>query len=603
MKLSKKILAIILSTVIMFSALTVAFSASAKQKATPVIFIPGIGQSQTYKYDDEGNVVDDWNMLHLNTEFSSFSLVDWVKTLRFVTLFISSVVNQKDMVSKQSINGLLEVLFADHLRDENGEFINNIVTPNYDCPVSRYDEEAAGIFNRRVPCQGLIDEIGADNVYCYNYSIFSNTDYNARGLNEYIEDVVIPQTGASKVILVPMSMGATVANGYFSLFPDADRVEKVISVVGAWNGSDVFADLMLGNFDENAPSLVYTSAISELGLVDPLVGNIINIAARILPKQELDYFLYDAIDCFVETLILDNTALISLCPAERYDEFAEKFLTGDDMADIKEQTDRYALAQANLKDRLYYQRDTYSTEFYFISGYNLGFGDCDYGVFHFFDSYDETNSDEVIQISSTAPGTSFVPAGTQFDSEYVGNKSHHMSPDFSIDTSTCYFENTSWYFSGQKHELTDNNTALNLAFDIAVNKIKTVSDNPEKYPQFNDSRDIRKLQRDYIPDAESIDLTSIDEASAQKLTTALTDAKKMVERTINNRVEDDKIIAALKDTLIEINTQYNIFPDKYQLPKTDKTTQAAELITGVAATAIGKIFGNKGFADFWSFML
>lgn len=603
MRLSKRILAVILSTIIAFSVLTAAFSVSAKDETIPVVFIPGIGQSQTYKYDDEGNVLADWNMLHLNTDFASYSITDWIKTLRFLTAFVASIVAQRDVVSQSSINGFLEVLFADHLRDENGEFINNIVTPNYDCPISGYNEEARNIFDKRIPCQNLIDEIGEENVYCYNYSIFSNTDDNAIGLNDYIEKVVLPQTGASKVILVPMSMGATVVNGYMNLYPDSNRIDKVISVVGAWNGSDVFADLMLANFDENAPSLVYTDAINDIGLVDPYVGYIINIAARILPKQELDNFLYDAIDGFVETLILENTAFISLCPSERYNDFAEKYLMSEDMADTKEQTDRYAKAQANLKDRLYYQRDTYGTEFYFISGYNLGFGDCDYGMFHFFESYDETNSDEIIQISSTAPGTSFVPAGTSFDDAYIADSSHHVSPDGSIDTSTCYFENTSWYFSGQKHELTDNNTALSLAYDIALNKVKSVDDCTEKYPQFNESRNTRKLVKDYIPDAEAVDLSAIDADSAGKLTDALNNAKDMLARTINNRVEDDKIIQTLYNTLVEINSQYNIYPDKYQPAMSDSTMQLVEMLLKIASKTIGLIFGEKGFADFWSFLL
>jgi pimeloyl-ACP methyl ester carboxylesterase len=599
MKFSKKILAILLSTVMAFSVLTIAFSASAKDDVVPVIFIPGIGQSQTYMYDDQGNVVADWNMLHLNTDFKNYSLSDWIKATKFIGSFIASVGAQKDLISKDTINGLLEVLFADHMRDENGKFVKNIVTPNYPCPISGYNEDARSIFDRRIPCQGLVDEIGADNVYCFNYSIFSNTSDNANGLNDYIENVVIPQTGAKKVILVPMSMGATVANAYIDMYPDSGRIDKVVSVVGAWNGSDVFADLMLAKFDENAPSLVYTDAINQLGLVDTYVGYIINIAARILPKQELDNFLYDAVDGFVKTLILDNTALISLCPYQRYDEFAQKYLTSSDMAVKKAETDRYALAQKNVKERLEYQRDTYGTEFYFICGYNLGFGDVDYGVFHFFDSYDETNSDEVIQISSTAPGTSFVKAGTSFDEAYKADPSHHLSPDGSIDTSTCYFEKTTWYFSGQKHELTDNNTALDLAFQIVQNKIKSIDDCKDTYPQFNQSRDVRKLRRDYIPDAEKIDTSKIDSALATELTTNLDAAKAMVARTINNRTEDDKIIQALYDTLVKINGVYNFYPDKYQPKKTDTTMEIVTTVLGVASKVIGAIFGEKGYADFW----
>ena len=597
MKISKKILAVILAAIMVFSVSGIAMSVSAKD-VTPVVFIPGIGQSQTYKYDDEGNVIADWNLLHPNTDFASYSIKDWMTFVKFIGEFVVSLSLQRDVIQQSTINNLFKVLFSDHLRDESGEFINNVDTANYLNSIAKYDEEARSIFDKRIPCQALVDEIGEENVYSYNYSVFSNTDKNARGLNDYIENVVLPQTGASKVILVPMSMGATVVNNYMNLYPDAGRIEKVISIVGCWNGSDVFADLMMADFDENAPDLVYTEAINTIGLGDEYLGFIINIAARILPKQEVDYILEGAIQGFVETLILTNTSFISLCPWERYDAFAEKYLSTPEMADVKAQTDSYALAQKNLKERMLYQENTYGTEFYFISGYNMAFGDSDYGFFHYFESFDETNSDEVIQISSTAPGTSFVPAGTSYSEEYKKDPAHHVSPDGSVDTSTCYYEDTTWYFAGQKHELTDNNTALGLAFKIAFNEIKSVKDQPEVYPQFNESRDIRKLNRDYLPDAKDVlKNASLDAGSKAKLEKAVNDAEAMIARTINNREADDAIIKALYDTLVEINGVYNIYSDRYLPEQEDKVMTAVTVVLEVISKALLGIFGEKGFAD------
>ncbi|MDD6275935.1 MAG: alpha/beta hydrolase [Clostridia bacterium] len=599
MKLFKKILAVVLSAIIAFSVATVSFTASAKNDVVPVVFIPGIGQSETYMYDDEGNTVAHWNMIHFNADFGSYSLSDWVKVVKFLSSFILSIVAQRDLISKDTINGLLEVFFVAHLRDENGNFIKNVETPNYPCPISQYSEEARGIFDKRIPCQPLIDEIGEDNVYCYNYGIFSNCVDNARGLNDYIENVVLKQTGADKVILVPMSMGATVVNEYMNLYPDADRIDKVISVVGAWNGSDVFGDLLLGDYDEDAPSYLYTEAVNELGLGDSYIGSIINIAVRILPKAELRQLIDAILESFVKTLLVDNTAFIALCPKERYEAFADRYLSGEEYAELRAQTDDYAEAQKNLKERLYYQRDTYGTEFYFISGYNLGFGDCDYGFFKLFNSADETNSDEVIQISSTAPGTSFVKAGDTFDSAYIADSSHNVSPDGSIDASTCYFEDTTWYFEGQKHELTYNNTALSLAYRIACNEIKSVDDCKNTYPQFNGSRDIKKLERDYIPDAQAIDTSTIDAASAAKLEKSLNDGIAVINSTINDRDADDAKIKALYDTLVEINSVYNIYPDKYQVSTPNTATIIMNKVLGVASKVLLVIFGEKGYADYW----
>ena len=618
MKLSKKIISVILCVIMVFTMSAVAITANAKDDVTPVVFIPGIGQSQTYKYDDEGNEIASWNMLHVNTDFASFSIIDWVKMIRLVAGLVVTIAVQRDVVSESTIKGALEVLFVDHLRKDDGTFVNNVVTPNYPCPISGYNEKARGIFDRRIPCQALVDEIGEDNVYCYNYSIFSNTFENAQGLNDYIENVVLPQTGSDKVILVPMSMGASVVNNYLNLYPDSNRIEKIISVVGAWQGSSVFADLMLADFDENAPDMVYTDAIQQIG-VDAMTGSLINIAVRILPKQEVDNLLYDIISAFVKTLIVPNTSLISLCPPDRYEEFADKYLQGEEFAETKAQTDSYAKAQRELKERLEYQQEKYGTELYFIAGYNLGFGggSGDFGFFKFFETQDSTNSDEVIEISSTAPVTSYVPAGTSFSDEYKADPTHHVSPDGSIDTSTAYFEKTTWYFNKQYHELTNNNIAHKLAYDIAMNKVKSIDDCKDIYPQFNNVRNLKKLNR-YLGDAEQVFklgvLSAEDDAALKK---AVADANAVIANTIIDPATDDKTTENMRSIMAELVAKYDLATEevKEQLDydglmrgdykpasEPDKTTVVLTSVLGATAKILTLIFGKKGFGDFWSFI-
>ena len=72
--------------------------------------------------------------------------------------------------------------------------------------------------------------------------------------------------------------------------------------------------------------------------------------------------------------------------------------------------------------------------------------------------------------------------------------------------------------------------------------------------------------------------------------------------TINDRDEDDKIIFALKDLLIELNVKYGIWEDRYQPEVDDPTMEIVEKVLGVASDALVLIFGKKGFADFWDFL-
>ena len=415
-----------------------------------------------------------------------------------------------------------------------------------------------------------------------------------------------------------MSMGASVVNNYLNLYPDSNRIEKIISVVGAWQGSSVFADLMLADFDENAPDMVYTDAIQQIG-VDAMTGSLINIAVRILPKQEVDNLLYDIISAFVKTLIVPNTSLISLCPPDRYEEFADKYLQGEEFAETKAQTDSYAKAQRELKERLEYQQEKYGTELYFIAGYNLGFGggSGDFGFFKFFETQDSTNSDEVIEISSTAPGTSYVPAGTSFSDEYKADPAHHVSPDGSIDTSTAYFEKTTWYFNKQYHELTNNNIALKLAYDIAMNKVKSIDDCKDTYPQFNNVRNLKKLNR-YLGDAEQVFklgvLSAEDDAALKK---AVADANAVIANTIIDPATDDKTTENMRSIMAELVAKYDLATEevKEQLDydglmrgdykpasEPDKTTVVLTSVLGATAKILTLIFGKKGFGDFWSFI-
>ena len=99
MKLSKKIISVILCVIMVFTMSAVAITANAKDD---VVFIPGIGQSQTYKYDDEGKQIASWNMLHVNTDFASYSIIDWVKMIRLVAGLIVTIAVQRDVVSERA---------------------------------------------------------------------------------------------------------------------------------------------------------------------------------------------------------------------------------------------------------------------------------------------------------------------------------------------------------------------------------------------------------------------------------------------------------------------------------------------------------------------
>ncbi len=575
---------------------------------TPVVFIPGIGQSETYLYNEDGTTASHWNLIGVNTAFEAKDIFTLVKAAG--PLILTLIVGQ-NLVSVDALQDLMQVLFKNCMLDENGNPPADVETPLFKTSLANYetmypdnDKGKTGkeIFLKRIPCQALIDEIGEENVYCYNYSAFSYTFREADGLNDFIKNVVFKEhENADKVILVPMSMGATVVSAYLSKYAAEEDVEKVVSIVGAWNGSDVFADLMELKYADNSKELLYNGVIADL-VGDPW-GNLVNVALRLFPQPVLREFIDDALGSVISELICTTTSFFSLIPYDRYDAIAANLLAGDDMKHIKAETDKYHEVQGKLKDTLYNCRDKHGMEFYFICGYNMGFGSetSDFQFFQFFKTAATTNSDEIIQISSTGVGVTYAPAGKELPADYVAknpvctDKTHnHISPEKSIDVSTSYFPETTWCFNEQTHELTYNDTALELAYAIVLDEVKSVHDTA-KYPQFNDSRDVKKLTRDYIPQAkellndeyEEITLTADQKEKLQKL---VDDAEAMVERTINNREEDDKIIKALYDYMVEIG--------RYSAPSepTDGEKVLSFVLEGLN-TIVYEVVGTRGFSD------
>lgn len=578
-------------------------------KATPVVFLPGIGQSETYAYDESGNIISHWNLIGVNLDLGS---VENILTLvKAAGPLILTLLVGKNLVSDAALADLVDMLFEFCKLDENGNPPANVETPNFRTSLANYETmygekgtEGKEIFLKRIPCDELVERIGAENIYCYNYSAFSYTLKEADGLDDFITNVVKKETGAEKVILVPMSMGATVTSAYLAKYGEKKDVEKVISIVGAWDGSDVFADLLELKYTDKAPDLLYNGIIA--GLVGEPWGNLVNIALRLFPKPVLREFIDQALTAVIENLICTTTSFFSLVPQDRYDAIAEKYLSGDDMKNIKAQCDEYHKIQGNLKETLYKCRDQYDVEFYFICGYDMGFGEetGDFVFFQFFESSETTNSDEIIQISSTGVGVTSVTAGTQLPVDYVAknptctDKTHnHVSPNKSIDVSTALFPETTWCFVDQTHELTWNDTALELCYAIVFDEVKDVHSS-EAYPQFNESRDIKKLKKDYIPQAkellageyEGITLTA---EQAEKLSKLVADAEAMMNRTINDRDEDDKIIKALYDYMVEIG--------RYDAPSEPTIAdKALDFVLGGLNDVVYAIVGPRGFSDLYN---
>ena len=632
----KKILAIILclSMLVSFAVLPASAkevkvaegtmeSAFADGEDCLIVFVTGIGQSYSYLFD-ESYLADDafergtlqdyenyaplvaagkqeavWNLLKPDVTLCIPELVVCVATL------IASGILGKYIVPDMIAELAIKKMFTYNIVDENGKLPENVVVPRYAMPVSEYPSvvrddgsvycEGSRRFYSSIPCKDIARERLGENyedyLYCFNYSAFSYTMNNAEELHEFVETILANnKVGAEKVILVPMSMGASVVSSYLYLYPDVadNHVKRVVSIVGCWNGSDIVNDLLNLNYVDGSRDMFYggtfSDSINYLG-GEP-VGTIIMLVVRLLPQPIVRAFLDQFLGYIMKDVLLVTPSILSLISDYEYENIIPKV----ESEPVRRQLETYHDVQITLEDRLH-DLEKQGVGFSFISGYGAPFGAFEYGFFGFFACAEKTNSDEIIHIASTAPGTSFVPYNQKFE-DTAGRR---LSPDGSIDASTAYFPDSCWYFKGQKHQLDYNNTAISLAIELALGNIETVydCDNLEEdgyiYPQFNEARDQKSLIKSYIPDLDKYCaetgyvLTDEQQATYDK-------AKAMLACTLNNPEYDDAVAAEFEQMLYDIGV--------YQ--PADAKTKALNVlyeVLHIADKALYIFMGPKGYFE------
>ena len=572
----------------------------------PIIFVTGIGQTWSHLVDENGNYKansksDLWNYnlfdreedpIDYNLFYPDSNAFKDPKvlfaTVRILGQVAMTLVLKRNFISQKDVGTVFSGVLSRNIIDENGNLPSDVEDCSRPFPISEYNDIDLENFYYSIPCQSIVQEIGAENIFCFYHSAFSFLYRDADNLDAFINDAVLGKySDADKVVLVPMSMGATVVNAYLDRYGSKGQVARVVSIVGAWNGSDVIADLVEGKFAENAPELLYNGAL--LNAIDEPWNYVANIALRILPKKALRSVIDTLVSAIVESIILPTPSMLALMPGERYAAVEQKLLMDSKYDKVREQAREYNRAQLNLIPRLR-ELEANGTEFYFICGYGFEFGGGSggYEYFRFMESSPTTNSDEIIQISSTAP------AGQK-----LGKSGEYVSPDGSIDLSTSFAPDRTWCFFEQKHELEYNNTALRLALDISAGRVKSVRSSADTYPQFNESRNAKSLLRGdntYLTRLQSfINANKSDPAKAQDVALAqdaLNQCNAMLAETHNNREADDAVIENAYQTLIKIGLE--------EAPKEEEQSAFMQTLTKWLKALNDRVydtFGAAGFRD------
>ena len=564
-KVIKKITSVLLSVLMLIPALSVSgYASSSASKYTspvivhekctdcgddcefyPTIIIPGLGQSNVLVADENGDYVLDKDGNKISAFPAYIQLPEIIKTA--VAPVLTSLILQRDAGLSDALAKVIDSCFDINKSDYEAQNTGNVILERYYWSYEECTEDEKEVINHHIPFKLYPTDLPYDHLYYFTYNSFGNHIDVTKELYDYIE-MVKEQTGHNKINLVPISQGGTFANALFEYYPDVmDCLHKVLYIVPALDGSTIIGDVFTGNIEFLNPEFVYNGFLENLGLLDKNTAKIIEILLRILPDEVLMTSLEKAVGTLVEDVMIRSTSMWALCPSGNYLEAAEKHLSSPEMASIKEQTYKYYQSQLHSDDNIRKLLDK-GVQVFNVAQY-------DFAMIDVGGTWDSQNADFIIHLDSTSMGTYAANIGETLPEDYVQqntncqNPQHnHISPDRVVDASTGLLPDTTFYFDGQRHDLTQHNDViLEIAMElIAHDDITDVYSDP-RFPQFNIGRDTRNLYT-LLETAEGVDPASLSAEDAAEFAAAV----KQAEDAVNDSTVEHGTFEAAEKRLTAI---------------------------------------------------
>ena len=575
----------------------------------PTVIIPGISQSISYLADENGDPAVNSNGEELS---GGLLILDSTQILPAVinnlaAPLATALITQSDADGKfgEGVYNTVMQLFAIQSSDKSGNPINNLKTISYvkedgvtPASVSDMSQDDRDYFYRMIPMTSIKDEVGEDNLYLYAFPLIGDPMESAKGLDEYIQKVKADK-GVDKVNIVTISLGGTILTAYLENlagtgYPDVNRVVNVVSCL---QGTDVMGDFYLRNWNLEDEFFFheYIPMIMEETSGNAALGYLINIAIKIFPKQVVYSLLTSAVDGILDSLMLNCPQFWAMIPADRFDDAKEKYSfiwEDEEYAELAPKLDAFHTAALNLDENLTELMND-GKLVHNVVGYGLDYSAQDYCFFAAMKSSLTTNSDAIIDIDSTSLGATYAPAGEILPDEVLFAEDAIISPDGSVDVSTCLFPKNVWLFEGQHHEVGRNDVVITLIGKLITGEIKSVDDMSDAYPQFNGNRNTKNITRWYLEEAEEV-LNAEDQSmyaaeDLVELQAAYDEAKALLENTICDCAEAEAVSDRLLNALRRVGQEGEA--------EDETMMNVLGAVAKFVDDTIYKVFGGNGFSD------
>ena len=601
MKISKKIISLVLAVVMLASCMGVAAFAAERENCIPSIVIPGIFQSETKYYVNGRVAVNEYGQPYAAPFFIDSTLTIVGAALEDALIPIADMLisqEDKDEKAAHAVADLLgEVLMSKNLCDETGHFVQDIRATKYNksyAELSKYDRD---YIMGQLPLQNYVDLAGEENLYVFSYASLGNMKDTALELYDFIQHVK-EDSGSDKVNLVPISQGGSVANGLMQVYEDKGRllsedVDRVVFVVPALDGSALVGEIFQYGIIDDDFDLYNTMLPSLMGEEDWL-SYLINIVLRIMPNANLNSILDIAVDTLIKDYMRYSTLLWGLCPSTNYPACREKYLLDEGLEQILEQTDWFYNAQLKSDEHILEAVEN-GVEVFDIVDYNVP-------LYHLVDCWDDVNADGVIHLDSTSMGAYSAGVDKVLPEDYVPacnnckDASHdHSDPNGIVDACTGLLPETTFYFYNQDHEKTaSNDVIMKLVSDLLTDdSFVDVFSYPEKYPQFNTGRNTKRLTNK-IKELEAIDTSALSPEVKAELDAAIAQA----QAVLDNTVVDLEAQEAAEERLEAISYKIENGTDMPTDSGSDDSTDIMLFnIIKFLSDLFYKLFGGLGFSE------
>lgn len=480
----KKALSLLLSLMMLVSVCSMGISGAyeiTSKTEYPVIVVPGFMSSELYKIDEEtGEKVTVWSWgaaADLVGGASSGNLGGIVSD--FATYLLAGDV---DPIAKRLGEGFNRI-FADIKSNPDGTPYNKEVYLAVSSP-----EETNFKYLRETYPDGrhqqeseimshVCDEVGAENTFAFSYDFRLGAVDAAECLKDYI-DAVLEYTGSEKVNIFAVSHGGQVTGTYLALYGEEGKVNNAVLTFPALGGAGIAYDAF--NYKHE-------------GFNFGDVGLLVFIQHAMMLEEDLQYLVEAGLLGFLDDLA---SALVPYCfetigywgslwdfiPVEYYEDLKAELLDSQESAALIEKSDfmHYEIMSAD-GDYNYYdgfrKAQQAGTNVYIMAGYDIQIVT---GM--------SVSSDAIIP-TSAATGAICAPLGERFADGYtqaVNTGFNQLSPTMTVDASTGYLPEHTWYVQDYHHGMTyKDEYTRDLLYTLLLNDESYDVHSFERFPQFH----------------------------------------------------------------------------------------------------------------------